>query len=64
MDKASHSTGALYFTLCNNPRGIRFLREETDLLMMIPGPNEPTLDQMNNIMDLVVSTLKTMAKGK
>lgn len=58
-----HSTGALYFTLCNNPRSIRFLREETELLMMIPGPSDPTHDQMNNIMDLAVSTLKDMSKG-
>ncbi|KAL1724248.1 hypothetical protein EV715DRAFT_268831 [Schizophyllum commune] len=47
---ACHSTGALYTTILNNPRGIRYLREETQLSMMFPGPNEPTLHQQNNVM--------------
>lgn len=63
VENASHSTGALYLTLCNNPRSIRFLREETELIMAIPGPNEPKLDQMNKLMDIFVSHLLEAGKG-
>ncbi|KAJ7208732.1 hypothetical protein C8J57DRAFT_1610075 [Mycena rebaudengoi] len=58
-----HSTGALYMTLCNNPRSIQFLREETSLLLMFPGPNEPTTGQYNNIMKVVVNHFKRLYNG-
>ncbi|KAL1740203.1 hypothetical protein HDZ31DRAFT_85553 [Schizophyllum fasciatum] len=45
-----HSAGALYTTILNNPRGVRYLREETQLSMMFPGPHEPTLKQFNNVL--------------
>ncbi|KAF7372033.1 hypothetical protein MVEN_00061600 [Mycena venus] len=55
-----HSTGALYATVCNNPRGIRFLREETSLLVIFPGLSEPMQEQYNNIMDIVVEHFKKL----
>ncbi|KAJ7696410.1 hypothetical protein B0H16DRAFT_1350491, partial [Mycena metata] len=55
VKNACHSTGALYATVCNNPRGIRFLREETSLLMIFPGPHEPTSDQYNNVTKIFTS---------
>jgi hypothetical protein len=58
-----HSTGALYLTLCNNPRGIRFLREETILVMLPPGPHEPTLEQLNKVMILFVKNMKKLYNG-
>ncbi|KAJ7240680.1 hypothetical protein C8J57DRAFT_1085578, partial [Mycena rebaudengoi] len=42
---ACHSTGVLYATICSTPRGICCLREETILVMMFPGPHEPTAQQ-------------------
>jgi hypothetical protein len=63
VEKSSHSTGALYLTLCNNPRNIRFLREETELLMVLPGPTEPSLEEMNNVMDLFVDHMCALGKG-
>ena len=63
VERSSHSTGALYLTLCNNPRNIRFLREETELLMALPGPLEPSLEEMNNVMDLFVDHMYALGKG-
>ncbi|KAJ7016746.1 hypothetical protein C8F04DRAFT_1280647 [Mycena alexandri] len=50
-----HSTGAMYATICNNPRAIRNLREETILILIFPGPHEPTSDQYNNVMEICLS---------
>ncbi|KAJ7488716.1 hypothetical protein B0H11DRAFT_1620205, partial [Mycena galericulata] len=58
-----HSTGALYATICNNPRHIRNLREETILLMMFPGPFEPTSDQWNNVIDICVKHFQKLYNG-
>jgi hypothetical protein len=63
VDRSSHSSGALYLTLCNNPRNICYIREETILLMAIPGPIEPSLDEMNNIMEPVVEDFLDLGKG-
>jgi hypothetical protein len=59
----SHSTGALYFVVLNNPRSVRYRREETVLAMIMPGPHEPNQEQMNNIMDLWVDHLLELSKG-
>ena len=64
VEKSSHSTGALYLTVCNNPRNIRFIHEETLLIMGIPGPVEPSLDQMNNVMEPIVEDFLDLGKGK
>ncbi|KAJ6582600.1 hypothetical protein DFH09DRAFT_1245975 [Mycena vulgaris] len=58
-----HSTGAFYGTVCNNPRRIRFLREETMLLMVFPGPHEPTSEQYNNVMTIPVRHFKKLYNG-
>ena len=64
VEKSSHLTGALYLTVCNNPRNIRFIHEETLLIMGIPGPVEPSLDQMNNVMEPIVEDFLDLGKGK
>ncbi|KAJ7697183.1 hypothetical protein B0H17DRAFT_1197583 [Mycena rosella] len=53
----------MYATLENNPRRIRFLREETILLMMFPGPSEPTAEQYNNVVKIVVEQFKKLYDG-
>ncbi|KAJ7654607.1 hypothetical protein DFH06DRAFT_1092852 [Mycena polygramma] len=58
-----HSTGALYATIGNNPRRIRALWEETILLMVFPGPHEPTSEQFNNIMAVCVSRFQKLYNG-
>ncbi|KAL1741762.1 hypothetical protein HDZ31DRAFT_75965 [Schizophyllum fasciatum] len=58
-----HSSGALYTTILNNPRSIRYLREETQLSMMFPGPHEPTLKQLNNAMREYKDNLAMLYNG-
>ncbi|KAK0439175.1 hypothetical protein EV421DRAFT_1713692 [Armillaria borealis] len=58
-----HSTGALYITICNNPRTIRYLREETILALVLPGPHEPTLEQLNNVLVPLIRDLKNLYHG-
>ncbi|KAF7343039.1 hypothetical protein MVEN_01734200 [Mycena venus] len=58
-----HSTGAMYATICNTPRSFRYLREETSLLMMFPGPYEPSSDQYNNVMEICACNFKKLYDG-
>jgi hypothetical protein len=53
----------MYATICNNPRSIRYLREETILVMMFPGPHEPNQDQYNNLMEIPVKHFKKLYNG-
>jgi hypothetical protein len=53
----------MYATICNNPRGIQYLCEETMLLVMFPGPREPTQEQWNNVMDICVKHLNKLYNG-
>lgn len=55
--------GAIYCTICNNPRAKRFLREETILLAVIPGPNEPSLEQLNSILEIFVLEARQLYSG-
>ncbi|KAI4522475.1 hypothetical protein K525DRAFT_198782, partial [Schizophyllum commune Loenen D] len=59
-----HSSGALYTTILNNPRSVRYLREETQLSMMFPGPHEPTLKQLNNAMREFKDDLAMLYNGQ
>lgn len=59
-----HSTGALYQTICNNPRSLQYLREETILVFVFPGPHEPTLEQLNHVMTLFIDDLLKLYNGK
>lgn len=61
--RGKYSTGAVYFTVCNNPRDIRFLRGETILAYVLPGPHEPTGDQLNNVLELVVTNVQKLNNG-
>jgi hypothetical protein len=51
-------------TLCNNPRSIQFIREETMLIMAMPGPFEPSLEQMNELLHPVVASMKKLYNGE
>ncbi|TDL13640.1 hypothetical protein BD410DRAFT_872916 [Rickenella mellea] len=58
-----HSTGALYMCCLNNPRGFRYLREETILVLLIPGPHEPSLEQINCVLEPVVLNFLKLGLG-
>ncbi|KAG1717310.1 hypothetical protein EDB19DRAFT_1840448 [Suillus lakei] len=57
-----HSTGAFYAVICNNPRSIRYLPEETILIMVMPGPNEPSLEEMNYLLEPFVESMLCLEK--
>ncbi|KAF8511756.1 hypothetical protein JB92DRAFT_3117700 [Gautieria morchelliformis] len=59
-----HSTGAMYATIINNPRAVRFLEEETILVCVIPGPHEPSLEQINHIIEPFIRDVNTLYGGK
>ncbi|KAH9850227.1 hypothetical protein C2E23DRAFT_861486 [Lenzites betulinus] len=63
LKRGKYSVGAIYATLCNNPRSKRFLREETILLAVIPGPEEPSLEHLNNILEPFVAEAAKMYRG-
>ncbi|CDO73032.1 hypothetical protein BN946_scf185007.g86 [Trametes cinnabarina] len=61
--KGGYSVGAVYITICNNPRAIRFRREETILYCVIPGPQEPTTDHLNSILLPLIKELQRLYGG-
>ncbi|KAJ3014376.1 hypothetical protein NUW54_g1323 [Trametes sanguinea] len=63
LKRSKYSAGAIYCTLCNNPRAKRFLREETILLAVIPGPEEPSLEQLNAILEVFVLEARHLYDG-
>ena len=54
----------MYLTVANNPRSKRYLREETILACVIPGPTEPSLKQLNPILDPIVDELHELYGGE
>lgn len=64
MKRGNYSVGAIYLTVCNNPRSKRFLREETFLLAIIPGPDEPSLEELNHILDVFIPELLELYNGR
>lgn len=61
--RSSYSAGAIYATICNNPRAVRFLREETILVCIIPGPSEPSLEQLNYILEPLTEDISRLYSG-
>ncbi|KAI0819258.1 hypothetical protein BC628DRAFT_1333482, partial [Trametes gibbosa] len=62
--RGKYSVGAVYCTIANNPRAKRFLQEETILLAIIPGPEEPSLEQLNSILEVFVAEAQRLYSGK
>lgn len=58
-----YSTGAIYLSIVNNPRAIRFLSEETILFSALPGPHEPTVEQLNNVLEILVEKVLRLYRG-
>ena len=57
-----YSIGAVYLTIMNLPRNLRFKRENVILLALIPGPSEPAHD-INAILDPMVRELTKLWEG-
>ncbi|KAF8585669.1 hypothetical protein K439DRAFT_1615801 [Ramaria rubella] len=48
---SKHSVGAFYFTIKNNHQSIQFLQEETILVAVFLGQTEPSLEELNYLME-------------
>ncbi|KAG1729628.1 uncharacterized protein EDB91DRAFT_1085663 [Suillus paluster] len=64
IKRGNHSMGALYMTCSNNPHGVCYLTEETFLIMVLPGPNEPNLEQLNKIVAKFMSDMIELYGGQ
>lgn len=53
-----YSMGAVYLTVLNLPRTLRYNQENTILVGLIPGPNEPHHDLNSFLKQLVENLLK------
>lgn len=63
MSTQVYSSRAVYVAVNNLPRNIRFLRENTFLICVMPGPGEPSKEQMNSVLDLARDELQELATG-
>ena len=59
----THSTGAIYMTIVNNPETVRFLPSEMHLAIVLPGPDEPTLEQLNELISPLVDEFIHLYEG-
>ncbi|RDB29932.1 hypothetical protein Hypma_014071 [Hypsizygus marmoreus] len=64
LKNSTYSTGVLWVSIDNLPRSIRFLRENTFLMMVIPGPHEPTTDQLQGLMTVFLEELRELEAGE
>ncbi len=59
-----HSCGAVYIVFNDLDRSVRFLQRNVLLLMNIAGPKEPSLEEMNHLLEPFVKEVNTLQRGK
>jgi hypothetical protein len=57
------TVGTIYLVICNLPREMRFQKECKIVLGIIPGPREPSHQQINNYLEPVVNELLQLWRG-
>ncbi|KAG1609946.1 hypothetical protein G6F46_010396 [Rhizopus delemar] len=62
-DGMHYSCGGVYLTINNLPRSSRMMLETFILVGMIPGPGEPTDDQLQNFLRPMIAGLNTLYEG-
>lgn len=62
-DNRPHSCGAVYVAFNDLHRSVRYLPHNVLLVMTIPGPHEPSLEQLNYILAPLIRDLKILYKG-
>ncbi|KAG1571238.1 hypothetical protein G6F48_013495 [Rhizopus delemar] len=62
-DGMHYSCGGVYLTINNLPRSSRMKVSNIILVGMIPGPGEPTDDQLQNFMRPMIAELNTLYGG-
>jgi len=63
FERTIHSSGAIYGAICNLPRELRFKPENMLILGLMPGPNEPSLHQINHYLAPIVDQFQTFWEG-
>ena len=63
MKAGCHLTGAMYMKCLMLPRVTHELPKETILVMVIPGTHEPTMEQINNNMEIGVQHMLYLGNG-
>lgn len=59
-----HSTGPIYLTINNLPCDERFLQINTICVAITPGPKEPTVEQLNNLLEPVQHDVQQLKQGE
>src|SRR4051812_13092667 len=59
-----YSVGAIYLTILNFPRHLRFKKENTLLVGIIPGPQEPSVEEIQGYLIPMVDELLQLWMGQ
>lgn len=59
-----HSAGGVYVTFMDLDRSVRLLQENIHLATMVPGPKEPSLEQLNHTLEPVVHDMQVLYGGQ
>lgn len=62
FEHTRHSEGAIYLTVLNLPREVRYLQENVMVIGVIPGPKEPKLN-LNSFLKPFVSEMLSLWEG-
>jgi hypothetical protein len=62
--KSIESTGAIYITIQNLDRTVRFLPANVILACIVPGPKEPPLEELNWVLQPIVDEIKKLYAGE
>ena len=62
-DGRPHSAGGVYLSINNLRRRVRYSQRNIMLVTMIPGPKEPSLEQMNHALEPLVKRLNQLYIG-
>ncbi|KAB5590975.1 hypothetical protein CTheo_5591 [Ceratobasidium theobromae] len=61
--KGTESVGAVYLTIQNLERSVRFLPSNVILACLVPGPKEPPLEELNWVFQPIVDQIKLLYAG-
>ncbi|KAL6302731.1 hypothetical protein BKA93DRAFT_736195 [Sparassis latifolia] len=62
-DNRPHSAGGVYLSFAGLHRSVRFAQPFVHLITNIPGPKEPSLEQLDHVLEPVVADMRQLYKG-
>ena len=63
FERAQYSVGVVYLVIQNLPREVRFKPENIIIVATIPGPKEPSHDDLNPYLECMVNDLLKLWDG-